>query len=413
MATILYTNFALFDGTGKEFVNNSWLLTDTATGRIIQTGTGDQPFADETIVLHGKYVMPAMVNSHVHIVNKVFPYAPKTPLEPFEYADQSLKNLNELFHSGVTYTRALGTAHDYDIGLQRLSEKGALDDTTKLIAAGRAFTTTGGHGSKAGQEVDGPEEMRKGVRERLKAGAGAIKYMASGGIAFAPKEQPWEFQMSEVEMRAGIIEAHKKGIKVAVHEQPLDGVKAALRARADSIEHAFEMDNEALELFHATGAYLTPTLIAPYVIIKRGDGILPQWMVDKSYEWVEKHFNSFGMAARDGVKIALGTDAGSPLNGFGDTALEAELMTMAGATNLQVLRAATKNSADLLDITADYGTLEVGKFANFMVLDANPLHDIKTLQAPNEIVHTGKIVTTPYHNDFADLYPLDKGHLGF
>lgn len=352
-----------------------------------------------------------MINTHVHIINKVFPYGPKASREPFEIAMQAQANLNEMLASGVTYTRVLATAQSFDIGMQKMTLNGQWRGTG-VVASGRAFSTIGGHASKIGEALSGPEEFRAGVRRRIEQGAHAIKYMASGGIAFDQFEQPDMPQMTEAEMAAGVDVAHRRGIKVAAHAEALQTVKEALRAGVDSVEHAFVIDDEALELFQSTGTYLTPTLVAPYVIIKRGDGLLPQWMVDKAYKWVDSHFAAFGKAAKNGVNLALGTDAGSPLNGYADTALEAELWSIAGATNAQILQALFTNAADLLQISADYGELVPGKMADFVVFDASPLADIKVLQEPKRVAKFGEFVdTTGFQNPY--ILPLDKGHLAY
>ena len=135
-------------------------------------------------------------------------------------------------------------------------------------------------------------------------------------------------------------------------------------------------------------------------------------MFDKAYKWVDSHFEAFGKAAKNGVNLALGTDAGSPLNGYADTALEAELWSIAGATNQQILRALFTNAADLLQISDDYGELVPGKMADFVMFDASPLADIKVLQHPKRVAKFGEFVdTTGFQNPF--ILPLDKGHLAY
>jgi imidazolonepropionase-like amidohydrolase len=413
MTTRTYSNAQIYDVAQAAFIPQSWFTVDLTTGRITTIGQGEVPNTpvDELVDLQNQFVTPGMINTHVHIINKVFPYGPKTPREPFEIAMQTQANLNELLASGVTYTRVLATAGNFDIGVQKMTQNGQWRGTG-VVAAGRAFSTIGGHASKIGEALTGPEEFRAGVRRRIEQGAHAIKYMASGGIAFDQFEQPDMPQMTEAEMAAGVDVAHRRGIKVSAHAEALQTVKEALHAGVDSIEHAFVIDDEALALFQETGTYLTPTLVAPYVIIKRGDGLLPSWMVDKAYQWVDQHFESFGKAARNGVNLALGTDAGSPLNGYNDTALEAELWSIAGATNAQILQALFTNAADLLQISDDYGELVRGKMADFVVFEKSPLVDIKVLHDPKQVAKFGEFVDTTGFINPATL-PLDKGHLAY
>lgn len=212
--------------------------------------------------------------------------------------------------------------------------------------------------------------------------------MATGGVSFSG-ETPHDVQMSKEEMEAAVIEAHHKGRTACAHAHGTEGIKNAVLAGVDSIEHAVYLDDEAIQLCLDHHTFIVPTLIAPYAINQHQE-ILPDFMVKKSLEIEAAHFESIGKAAKAGVKLALGTDSGTAMNNF-DThsTFEMELMTRTGATNLQTLQAATINAAELLNISEDTGSIEEGKLADFIVLDHNPLEDIKVLQGEKTVYKKG------------------------
>ena len=157
MSIRTYHNAQVYDVAQEKFIPNSWFTVDLTSGRITSTGVGTAPAEGQELVdLENKFVTPGMINTHVHIINKVFPYGPKTSREPFEIAMQAQANLNEMLASGVTYTRVLATANSFDIGIQKMTLNGQWRGTG-VVASGRAFSTIGGHASKIGEALTGPE----------------------------------------------------------------------------------------------------------------------------------------------------------------------------------------------------------------------------------------------------------------
>ncbi|MEN2667419.1 amidohydrolase family protein [Listeria aquatica] len=250
---------------------------------------------------------------------------------------------------------------------------------------------TGGHGVELGLETDGPDEMRRNARRNIKNGARNIKMMATGGVS-VDGEKPTDVQLSEEEMRVAVEEAHHKGYTACAHAQGTEGIKNAIRAGVDSIEHGVYLDDEAIQMLLAHGTFVVPTLIAPYAINQHPD-VLPEFMVAKSVEISEAHFESIGKAAKAGVKLALGTDSGTAYNDFENSAaFEMELMVRAGVTPLQALQASSRNAAELLKINQETGTLEDGKLADFLVLKENPLEDIRAVQGEKDVYKKGRLV---------------------
>jgi imidazolonepropionase-like amidohydrolase len=228
--------------------------------------------------------------------------------------------------------------------------------------------------------------MCKAVRKAFKYGAKNIKVMATGGVMSATDEID-DTELSLEELQMAVKEAHSKHMTVAAHAEGANGIHNAVLAGVDSIEHGSYVTDEDIQLMKEKGIYLTPTLIAGYTIPKYGEGKLPKYMLDKANSFLKTYFERIGAAIKAGVKISFGTDAGTPFNDFSATPFELQLLTEVGATNEQALMAASQNSAHLLHIDEDYGTLEVGKFADFLVLDENPLDKIEAVQQDDKTVY--------------------------
>lgn len=392
MTKTLLMNANLFDGNHDDFQTNSFIGFNDEDGRIIETGQGTATATyDQTFDLHGQFLMPGMINAHSHITSGPTGMTSsdarfETPAWQTQFA---MKNMKSLLENGITYTRSVGVANDIDIAISAMQREGFITGAG-VIASGGAFTMTGGHFSESSHEVDSPDEMRKGVRQLLKMGAKNIKFMATGGVSW-DGETPNDIQLTEAEMRAGVIEAHHKGIPVAAHAQGNEGIKNAVRAGVDSIEHGFYIDDEAVELMLEHGTTLVPTLNAMWAIINRGQGLLPDWMMEKATGHWLAHKASVEKAAKAGIPIAMGTDAGTPFNDFAnDSMWELELMqTQSNLTPLQILQSATRNGAKLLRIDGDYGTLETGKFADFIITEKSPLTDLKQLQGEKLVFQHG------------------------
>ena len=255
---------------------------------------------------------------------------------------------------------------------------------------------TGGHGWKIGRECDGPSEARKAAREQIKAGATVIKIMATGGnLTPGPQGAP---QLSEEEIRAAVEEAHKSGKRTTTHSHSAEGVKNALRAGIDCIEHGMFIDEEALDFMKAHGIPYVPTLVAPWICAMVGEERgLSKEAVEKTKSAIGRHMESFRMAVKKGVKIAMGTDAGTPFCEHGKAYVgELRLMTEGGFTPMQAIVAATKSSAEVVGVEKSRGTLEAGKEADFLVLAENPLDDIGAFEHIREVYKGGRRVERKY-----------------
>jgi imidazolonepropionase-like amidohydrolase len=208
-----------------------------------------------------------------------------------------------------------------------------------------------------------------------------------------PGVEPGSPQLTLEELKAGVEEAGKAGRRTASHAQGTTGIKNAVLAGITSIEHGIFLSDEVIELMLEHGTYLVPTLVAPYWIVKKGRAAgIPDYAVKKSEDVIEAHLASFRKALAAGVKIAFGTDAGTPFNEHGANTFELELLVENGMTPLQALEAGTRVSAELLGIEDKVGTLEAGKLADVVVVAGDPLADIKAVRNVQVVVKEGQIV---------------------
>ena len=198
---------------------------------------------------------------------------------------------------------------------------------------------------------------------------------------------PGATQFTLEELMAGVEEARKAGRRTATHAQGTEGIKNSLRAGVNSIEHGFFLDDEAIELMLEMNAYLVPTLNAPYQIIRGGvkRGV-PRYAVEKSKSVMKSHFQSVRRAYESKIRIAMGTDAGTPFNCHGENLKEMELLVKAGMTPMEAIVATTQTASEVLCLEKKIGTLEKGKLADLIVVDGNPLDDISLLQKKEKIL---------------------------
>ncbi|BDR59813.1 metal-dependent hydrolase family protein [Lactobacillus xylocopicola] len=388
MTSILFHHFSLFDGTKEELQSNSWMVVDNQTGKIIAAGVDNPPVAEQSIDLENKYVMPGLINCHTHVTMDPATSDGGTTANIVASTVRAIHNLHTLLKSGVTYIRECGSTYDIDITLSKLVADGTIGQAPEIMPSGQAYSMTGGHGDfpNFGHLVDSPDEMRKAVRQGQKRGAKAIKVMATGGV-MTENDFMHDPQLSTAEIQAAVEEAHHKGNIVAAHAEGNPGILNAIKAGVDSIEHGFYVNDEEIDLMLAQKTYLTPTIIADWAIPKYGHGILPEWEIKKAADAYDDLCQNIAHAHQRGVAVTLGTDAGTPFNDFSKTPIEFELMVKDGFSNYEALITSCQNSAKLMKIDDEYGTLETGKYADFIVLDEDPLEDVKAVQQVDKAVY--------------------------
>jgi len=337
-------------------------------------------------------VTPGLVNAHVHLEmsGEADTMAFCATSTQNQRLLRAVENARKSLEAGVTTIRDVGSSLAIAQDVRDAVNAGRIPGP-RISAAGYVLCMTGGHGHFLGREVDGPWDARKAVREQLKAGADCIKTIATGGV-LTRGAVPGNAQLTYDELAAAVEEAHRHGLKVASHAIGTLGIKNALRAGVDSIEHGHMLDDEALALFASSGAYLVPTLAAPTCILAHIEGSgQPQFVLDKAHTVEKAMLVSIKRAFEAGVKIAGGSDAGTPFNPHENYPHEVELMqTLLGMTAQQALHAATAVASELIGLTR--GVLAQGEPADLLLLDADIATDLTTLRAPRTVIKAGSVV---------------------
>jgi imidazolonepropionase-like amidohydrolase len=375
---LLLRDVALVDGTGAPARPGTSVLADG--GRITWIGPDDQaPDVPEHAVVDGggRSLLPGLINAHVHLCNDGGPdLAAQVAADTVPLATLRAATLASLtLQSGVTTVRDCGAASGIVIELAKAIDDGLVPGP-RVVAAGRVITMTGGHGHFIGREVDGVDAVRRAVRAEIKEGADFIKVMATGGV-LTHGVDPNNVALLPEELAVVAEEAHNSGRRATTHAIGNAGIRNALLAGIDSIEHGMHLDDDTLQLALDRGAFLVPTLLAVSRIVEAGvAGGVPDWVVAKADEQLQHSRESFVAAVRSGMKIAAGTDAGTPFNPHDDLADELALMVGLGLSPMQAIIAGTRNAAENLDVLHAVGTVEVGKRADLLLVDGDPTVDI-------------------------------------
>ncbi|WP_435144299.1 amidohydrolase family protein [Halobaculum sp. P14] len=380
---MLLCDLTLVDGDGVR--TGDLRVSD---GRIAAVGdlTAD---GDESVVsLPEVAAVPGLVDAHVHFsLSGERTVDDVVGMSDAELALVEARNARRTLEAGVTGVRAMG-ARDVDVRLRDRIDAGDVPGP-RMAANCRSITATGGHGHHLGREITGPVDARKAVREQSKQGADFIKFMVTGGVT-TPGTDPDAVALTDDELDALVDEAHRRGMHAATHAHGAAGVKAAVRAGVDTVEHGTFLDDEAVDLLLETETTLVPTLSAPYHIVRNMDAATAD--VQRKTEHVyERHIESFGRAVEAGVRVAGGTDAGTPFNMHGANAAEAEFMAEYGMSPLDAIVAMTETAADVVGLD-DQGTLEPGTYADVVLCRADPTDDLATLNDPAVVLKGGDVV---------------------
>ena len=366
----------------------------------------DLALPDAKIIdLKNQFVMPGLIDMHVHVTFERDANAnPHQWLTEYEadYALRSIKYLQRSLDAGFTSVRDLGSSYKVIFSLQRAVERGDIQGP-RIFAAGDTITPTGGHADLHGYRkdisdvisgglgvCDGADDCRRAVREVIKSGADVIKITATGGV-LSNTAAGVNQQFTDQELMAIVDTAHNLGRSVTAHAHGTSGIKAALRAGVDSIEHGSYLDKETVKLFKQYNAYLVPTLLAGQTVSQEvlSNPNMPTAIADKVRTVVPNVAASFKLALKNNVNIAFGTDSG--VSRHGNNADEFLWLVKYGMTEKQAIMSATVNAAKLLGQQDRLGQLSVGKQADIISVNGSPLDDITTLQNVQFVMKAGQI----------------------
>jgi len=399
-----YINCTVITGTGNV-IDSGWL--EVKDGKIAALGHMSEikeSNKGNAIDLTGMTVMPGMIDCHVHLVMDASPdpVAPLLDMDDSTATIMMMTNAWKTLAAGFTTVRDLGDLNHVGVKVRDAITNGTIKGP-RILCAGQMICMTGGHGWQLGLQADGPDEVRKAVRVQLRAGVDTVKLMATGGVC-TKGVSPGQTQYNLDEMMAAVEEAHKAGVPAAAHAQGLEGVKIALRAGIDTIEHGMSLDDEAIELMLKKDVPLVPTLSAGARIIENGlKAGIPSYIVEQSSQHREERLQSCAKAYKAGVSVVLGTDAGTPFNRHGDNAYELLELLASGLSAHEAIVAATGDAARALKIGDVTGTIETGKQADLLILKQNPLQNIAMLQDRNnfwDIQVAGKSIFPIYGSLF-------------
>ncbi len=384
----VYSNGHIIDG--QRSTQNGYLITEGPL--IVAVGSGEPKRGHSSASVHqvdlaGRSLLPGFVDCHVHLTMSAdaSPRPIASPIDQMVATMQASVNALRTLHGGVTTVRDCGAPHGVDFALRRTAEQG-LCVTPRLVLSGRALCMTGGHGwHLLGQEVDGVDQVRRAAREQLKAGADNIKLIASGGILTAGTDigNP---QFTVEEMRAAVEEAHSAGKTANAHAHGAEGIKRATLAGVDSVEHCSFIDTEGIDMMLARSTVLVATSSAVRNVVSHGVAAgIPGHIVAKAEFAIAAHISGFKAAQKAGVRLAMGTDSGVPFTHHGQNLDELIYFVEMGLSPREAIRAGTIDSAKLLKLGDQIGSLDEGKYADLLVVDGDPLRDIRVLRATEKV----------------------------
>ena len=407
---ILLTNVTLIDGTGRAPQLDAVIAIKD--GKIIYAGpaSGWSDAQEEVITLDlgGQFVLPGLIDTHVHLsgsgeVDSQF------RAEAGAMALKMLSNAQKNLAAGITTVRDLGGWNEIEFIVRHWIQRGEFAGP-RMCLAGRFISITeagADHYEGLYREADGVDEVRKAVREQVKHGADWIKIGVTGAVLVEHGE-PGATHFNEDEILTLVEEATKFGRRVAAHAHGADGIRKALRAGVHTIEHGTYLyqDPKAIQWMVEHGTILVPTLKVGWDIIHAKESTIPAWILEKNQSTQGEAELSLKMAYEAGVPIAMGSDVGTPLNFHGKNGLEIYWMQKAGMSAMDAVVAATGNAARALGWDTWLGTLEAGKVADIIVVDADPLEDLRVLADKSHlqlVMKDGRVVACPTQHDLPSV----------
>lgn len=398
--TVLKADKLIAVETGKTIDKPIVIIENDLITKVTTKAKYNIPANATVIDLSGHTIMPGLMDMHVHLTSDASIHGYKRlQRDTSRAAITGVTKAKRTLMSGFTTVRNLGAPNYADIALRDAINDGDVTGP-RMFVSGPSIGVTGGHcdsnllpfeyGIKSEGVADGPWEVRSKVRQNIKYGANVIKFCATGGV-LSKGTKVGAQQYSAEEMKALIEEAHLRGLTVAAHAHGTDGIKTAIRAGVDSIEHGSFLDKEAIKLAKKHGTYLSMDIYVTEYILGEGEkaGILEESLA-KERTVGKRQRESFTNALNAGVKMVFGSDAG--VYPHGDNAKQLSRMVKFGMSAMQTLQTATIEPAKLLKQSDTLGSIEAGKYADIIAVKGDPIADISILENVNFVMKAGAVV---------------------
>ena len=402
--TIIHAGRVLAEPASGQVLTQQTIVVRNGRIASITAGYSRVPSGAKLVDLKNAFVLPGLIDSHVHITSE---QGPDARIDEFikTSADQAIDGAGfamKTLQAGFTTVADLGADANAILALRNGIAKGVIGGPRIITSAG-AISVHGGHGDANGMPRDmalmlrgpgvcsGADDCARAVRERVRDGADLIKITATGGVLSNTAAGLGQ-QFTDAELAAIVQAAHAMGRKVTAHAHGADGINSFLKAGGDSIEHGTYANAESADLYKKNGAYLVPTLLAGDFVAreaKRPNTFLQPAQAAKALEAGPKMQDMLRRMHAAGVKVAFGTDTG--VSAHGDNAQEFALMVGAGMTPLQTIQAATVNAADHFRLTAEIGSITAGKSADIIAVNGDPLSNVRELESVDFVMAKGKV----------------------
>ncbi|MFP4655645.1 MAG: amidohydrolase family protein [Methanohalobium sp.] len=396
MQTVLQ-GATIFDGTDNGFHTDAVMVFQD--DKIVYIGSQDEcdiEINDDALVydVSGQFIIPGLIDTHVHLDLHGVPDTYQENLLDDKYrAIRAAVDMEKTAKAGFTTVRNVGSVNFIDIAVKKAVEEGLIGGPRILTSGKIICMQSSGSEYFSGlyREADGIDENRKAAREQLKEGVDFLKVMATGAI-MNPGGVPGAPQLNVEEIRAVVDEGLKLGIYTAAHAHGAEGIKNAINAGVRTIEHGTLADDETLWMMKNNDVYLVSTLSSNYFMVrKENEEAIPEFMREKAEEVSQMRKNVIRKALDIGVKVIMGTDAGTPYNYHGNNSMELVRYVRENLmTTEQAIIASTKTAAEAIGIGDITGTLEAGKSADCVVLKKDPMDDVTCLLDTNNISMTFK-----------------------
>jgi imidazolonepropionase-like amidohydrolase len=387
---LLLRGGTLWDGQNPDMRRGADILVED--DRIVAVGPDSAGRDVAVLDLEGRYVLPGLIDMHVHLVWSGNPDpAAVVEREGEQFTTvRAVANALKQVRAGVTTVRDLGGNADIAITVAGAVDKGLVEGPS-IVAAGQTIIMTGGHDPFWGLASDGVDAVVRSVRRQVSIGARVIKLAATGGVyGRSEGEDVGQTELTLDEITAAVREAHRFGLKVAAHALGTEGIRNAVLAGVDTVEHGNFLTEEIVDLMRQNGTALCPTLAIYRTIATGSDRGVPSYAADKAQRAVAAHVESFAMARDAGIPIVAGTDAGSCATPHPALVGELAAMCELGMPAHDALRAATGTAADVLGCAGRTGRIAPGLQADLLVVDDDPREDVRVLLDPFLILRAGR-----------------------